>query len=111
MGMFDYIKCDAPLPDGSVTPPDHFQTKDFDDPYMDLYEITASGRLVHHEYELEWIKDEAAPLGIWQKRHDRGLRDLNHHGMLNFYGGMPFREYNAKFTDGQLVEIFLQPQN
>jgi hypothetical protein len=82
--MFDYVRCDAPLPDGRTTPPDEFQTKDFDHPYLDHYVITQAGRLV------------------------LGEKDLNYNGTLNFYGGRSYegwREFNARFVDGQLVEI------
>jgi hypothetical protein len=84
MGMFDNVQSEVPLPDGYSG---YFQTKDFDDPYLENYLIRADGRLVHEQ---------------------RG--DTNFHGILNFYcyaAGGVWHEYNAKFTDGQLVEISL----
>jgi hypothetical protein len=48
MGMFDYVKCEAPLPNGAVHPDDNFQTKDLDR-QLDTYVITKDGRLVRHE--------------------------------------------------------------
>lgn len=97
MGLFDYVRCDAPLPDGKPTPPDLFQTKDFDFPYMERYVITEAGRLVKLKVTYggpEWMSTPED-------------KDLNWHGYLNFYGGEvnEWREFNAKFTDGQLVEI------
>jgi hypothetical protein len=83
MGMFDNIQCEYPLPGEPKSPDRDFQTKDFDC-YLDKYTITADGRL---------LKDAA---------------EVPFHGMLNFYtftsDNMWF-EYEAKFTDGRLVEI------
>ena len=88
MGMFDYVRCDAPLPDGKPTPASIFQTKDFDDPNMDIFVITDDGRLICDTPR-------------------QATEALEFHGVLNFYGGLPgeWREFNAKFTDGKLVEI------
>lgn len=94
MGMFDDITCERPLP-GPVKPPNQsFQTKDFDC-YLDHYMITAEGTLVK----------DGAPIPF--------------HGLLNFYTYTRddwWFEYEAKFTDGQLVDInpvsiYQQPDN
>ena len=84
MGMFDDVRCDYPTPDGHKGP---FQSKDMDC-NLDKYVITAEGRLM-----LDGV-------------------DQNFHGYFNFYDfdtregkeGV-WHEYNAKFTDGQLIEI------
>ncbi len=113
MGMFDYIKCEYPLPDGWNG---ELQTKDFDCE-MVTHIITADGRLM-----LE------------------GIIESKFHGIVNFYGseyhslndqparpkgvshgpdgvkdyttGEPLKhiwhEYNAKFTDGKLVSISVE---
>ena len=70
--------CDMPLPDGWKG--EGMETKDFD---CELAEhvITKDGRLAH---------------------------DPGFHGVVNFYGTDSegdWHEYNAKFTDGQLVGI------
>lgn len=120
MGMYDYVRCDAPLPDGKPTPPDLFQTKDFPAPQLEHYTITAAGRLIAHRVRYEEVPKAERPYpdadGL------RGLvgsikavpvkdEDLNWHGWLNFYGGSQrrWREFNAKFTEGQLVEIVQVP--
>lgn len=92
MGMFGDLECQVPLPDGFV---DMFQTKDLDCE-LTMYRITSAGRLVR----LNWDS---------QARVYGEPTDLNYHGMLNFYGGSSanWHEYDAKFTDGQLVEIVL----
>ena len=79
--MFDEIRCNNPLPDGFVGK--DFQTQDFKC-VLDSYTIAENGVLTG--------PDGAVYL----------------HGWLNFYtstkeGG--WHEYNAKFTDGQMVEI------
>ena len=83
MGMFDSIQCDKPLP-GPRQPPEGswLQTKDFDCS-LDLYTITADDKLVGPQGEIPF------------------------HGMLNFYTYEDdiWYEYEAKFTDGRLVEI------
>lgn len=83
MGLFDDLRCDAPLPDGFPSP-DNFQTKDFACE-LAKYTITADGKL------------------------KRGDEAVDFHGWLNFYTYTQnvWREYNAKFTDGQLMEIVL----
>lgn len=100
MGMFDEVICEVPLPDGWKHPV--FQTKDFEDPYLDKYVIRADGRLIRKKpwYQCEISEDT----------------DMNYHGLLRFYSyeGDPnhdtpiddrWHEYEAKFTDGQLVGI------
>ena len=85
MGMFDYVKCEVPLPDKYEG---QLQTKDFDC-RMDLYILDVQGRL---------LKQSALEKG-----------DMNFHGILNAYGydssTGAWHEYNIKFTDGNLVEI------
>jgi hypothetical protein len=96
MGMFDDVVCEMPLPDNK--PGNRFQTKDFDEPYLEKYTITTDGRL---------LRDDP-----WWKR-PKGKRsapvDMNFHGVLNFYDfnfeTKEWREFNAKFTDGKLVSI------
>ena len=97
MGMFDYVKCEVELPDGKTNECE-FQTKDFDDPYLETYTITAEGRLIH----------DAVRYDIDPPDKHVGKVDMNFHGVLNFYGGLgvdEWREFNAKFTDGKLVGI------
>ena len=88
MGMFDYVDCELPLPDGWKG---KLQTRDFDCPYLETYTIRADGRLIHRETRKTFGVDV----------------DTNFHGILNFYGleNDEWHEYNAKFTDGQLVSI------
>lgn len=92
MGLFDDVICGVPLPDGFDRVDGHFQTKTFPDPYLEKYTITPEGRLMH------------------QPTFDDEATDTNYHGVVNFYGSDKdgnWHEYNAKFTDGQLVKIEL----
>lgn len=127
MGMFDYVKVGVPLPDGWT--PGELQSKDFDCE-MTTVEITPEGHLRVEEFDYEAVPaaerrypDPEHPLH-WtgsRRKTNRRWRDLNYHGVFNFYGhervkppaNAPFfepdehrwHEYNAKFTDGKLVEI------
>lgn len=102
MGLYDYVRCDAPLPDGKPTPPGLFQTKDFPITCMERYTITADGRLIWHRESFHSTR--VGPVVD---------EDLNWHGDLNFYArdGGEWREFTAKFTDGQLVEIVRVPHD
>jgi hypothetical protein len=112
MGMFDDITCLAALPDEPVNDR-NFQTKDLEN-LLDHYTITEDGKLlvdvfklhVRTDAEKERYKQEtgykfAPPF----RREEKGRVEIDYHGRIVFYGGDPWREYEAKFTDGRLVEI------
>src|SRR3990167_1568788 len=102
MGMFDDVLCEAPLPDGYEG---EFQTKDLECT-LTTYKITTEGRLLSREYE--WEDNAEAPLGFW--RVAKSWSDIGYHGFLNFYGSDDegnWDENDAKFTDGDLIEITL----
>jgi hypothetical protein len=96
MGMFDWVRCNAPLPPHRKTKSAEFQTKDLDC-QMDHIHISAEGRLLSVSFDYD-TREWGTP------------KDLNHHGYLDFYDlpaneGEAMVEFRAKFTDGQLVEI------
>lgn len=114
MGMFDYIRCEYPLPDG-LDPKAALtcQSKDFGCD-MHVYTITPDGRLLHEDSGSAWVPDPKP----WP------VREVPFHGWLTFYtstGDINNRdeatsdyrwwEYRAKFTDGRLVEIRSEPHN
>ena len=112
MGMFDNVEVEYPLPDEAARHVGEWQTKDLDC-WMDVYRLTAEGRLMEEVYHTEDRSDKSAPpgslasvRGIWSKVHE-DWKDMNYHGVLNFYGhtthGREWVEYNATFTNGQLV--------
>ena len=120
MGMFDYVKCEAPLPDG-WQPNGLLQTKDFDCE-MVTHVITAEGRLMLEQIdETQLVPKAERPypnepddslLGMCgMMRTIRSVHDSNFHGVMRFYGSEgpgfdgAWHEYQAKFTDGRLVNI------
>lgn len=133
MGMFDEIECSVNLPDGFDPTGIKFQTKDLGCD-LSLYTIE-DGKLFHHYKEYEMVPEAERPdqqnLWIGSMRIKSGsekLVDTKFHGILNFYGSnivgsgpqgfMTFkdepyweREYNAKFTDGNLESIELIGSN
>lgn len=129
MGMFDYIRCEVPLPDGWAG--GDLQTKDFDCE-MVTHVITASGRLMLDRGHYEEVTKEQRPfpnedgmLGFAGSiRRVPRMVDANFHGFVYFgtietIGHNPPDErgyqhpiykdhdYKAKFTDGQLVAIYI----
>lgn len=95
MGMFDEIRCQAPLPDGYDAQDVWFQSKSFPDRCMCRYTITVAGRLIDSEGN-----------------------DLEPEGYLVFYTQDPpeaepadsvqsnrWLEYRACFVAGQLNSI------
>jgi hypothetical protein len=128
MGMFDYIRCEVPLPDGWQQ--DELQTKDFCCEMVE-HVITADGRLMLDQGHWEAVPKSERPhpnddgiMGLAGSIRRVGkMVDANYHGIVNFYGletiryepderygsrGRPIyknHEYLAKFTDGRLVEI------
>lgn len=113
MGLFDYIRCEAPLPNTPIPPPDVFQTKDTPDQYMSLYTITAEGKLIWRPYTIEVVPDEERPYPDmpFLRRVEQEPEDINFHGDICFYtsdnNNRGWWEYVARFTDGQLSRITL----
>jgi len=122
MGMFDYIKCNMPLPETPVPPPSHgFQTKDTPDQYMTEYTITEDGRLSWKPYRIEEVPKAERPYpdakggslralcGIL-RRVEGDTEFVDYHGDIFFYVGVKGRwwEYRARFTDGKCEKITLE---
>ncbi len=118
MGMFDYIKCEVPLPDGWTG---ELQSKDFDCEMVE-HIISKDGRLMLERGHNEEVPRNERPYpdakpgtlesicGIM--RRVPKYEDANFHGMVNFYGTDGkggWHEYNAKFTDGRLMSIEAVP--
>jgi hypothetical protein len=101
--MFDYIRCELPLPDGYAGR--DLQTKDFNCLLLE-HVISKDGRLM-----------------LASHRAGEPMVDANYHGLVHFIGSETagyepprsgdffrrairvFHRYSAKFTDGQLVSI------
>lgn len=93
MGIFDYVKCEVPLP-GDPKPPHGtvFQSKDMSDPYMETYTITADGKLTR--------TDAFGDVVLEQFHGDLRFTEFN--GKSDEWW-----EYKARFTDGELSKIEL----
>lgn len=95
MGLFDDVRCDMPLPADPAPPAGvWFQTKTFEDPYLEKYVIQTDGRLMHY------VSEKALAAGDG--------RDTKYHGDLDFYDRADDGEwwrYVARFTDGFCVRI------
>lgn len=99
MGMFDWVSCEAKLPEPE--PMDNantFQTKDTAC-NLDLYTIQENGNLVVQRFDC----DEDPQLSEPEKS--------DFHGFMNFYGNTQetgrWKEYRAKFTDGVMMSVEL----
>lgn len=120
MGLFDYIKCEMPLP-GEPKPPDTlFQTKDTDDQYMTVYTITTDGKLTWRPYVFEAVPPSERPFpnaegikglrGSIRRKEDPPA-PIPYHGDITFYHLSREREwweYRARFTEGVCTRITLE---
>lgn len=96
MGMFDYIICEYPLPDG-FTASDEFQSKDLDC-MLSSYIITSDGRLIldnidcHYDGTLNFYNSNTSSSGPF------GFTTRNDEPYWS-------QEYEATFFKGQLTHI------
>ena len=121
MGMFDYLFIDKnmlPISDEEkiiIGDEPGWQTKDFDNVMTEIY-ITNDGELKINQWEYEDVPKEDRPFpdddgikGLFGsvRRSNENLETIPHHGYVNFYSSInrEWYEFNAKFTDGKLVEI------
>lgn len=133
MGMFDEIRCKAPLPLPQFQD-NLFQTKDTPEQYLDLYEIREDGTLWHEEYDTEdqskageWLRANPgkthddlpeelkginALCGCAARVHKRWVQVEDFHDDLRFYNTLGkhnsgWIEFSARFTDGKLARLTL----
>ena len=121
MGMFDYLFIDTnmlPISDEEkiiIGDEPGWQTKDFDNVMTEIY-ITNDGELKINQWEYEDVPKEERPhpdddgiKGLFGsvRRSNESLETIPHHGYARFYSSInrEWYEFNAKFTDGKLVEI------
>lgn len=129
MGMFDYIRCETPLPDGYTGA---LQTKEFDCE-MVTHIISADGRMMLDRGGWESVPKAERPYPDAADDDFKSMcgcirrvpkyEDAHYHGRVHFGGletighepderygpaGRPIyrdHDYVAKFTDGKLVSI------
>lgn len=115
MGMFDYVRCEVPLPDGCTG---EFQTKDFDC-FLSTILIRADGRLMIEDCDWEEVPLEERPnaqipmFGATRAINKR-WRDLDFHGDFRFYGSRDHgdrHDYLARFTHGDIESIVAIPES
>jgi len=110
MGMFDDLKCNAPLPDDRLDPGSPCQTKSLFRSMVE-FTITVQGRLVYHrrhyEQDGEYKGRSRLPFPQYKCVATEDI-DMIYHGDVLFYGSReqePLANYVARFTDGQLQWI------
>jgi hypothetical protein len=86
MGMFDYVRCDVPLPDDFVGERNLFQTKDLWRA-MVQFVITANGRLIYRKQTHESLPDREIRPGMFLPQyklvHEEPV-DMEYHGTSSF---------------------------
>lgn len=110
MGMFDYLKVEVGLPDGTSGEGREFQTKDLEC-LLETYTITADGLLLRQQVDMEWVSDATVALGGYLKPIDGSetITEIPFHGDITFYEGLNdgvFRDYVARFTEGKLSRMW-----
>lgn len=97
MGMFDYLRCEVPLPPGDHSGP--YQTKSLACE-LDTYTIRANGELWGEQYDREgWTRSNVRP---------RQCSDFT--GEVRFYGmgdkdASGWWEFSAYFVNGQMKHL------
>lgn len=122
MGMFDWLKCDYPLPVEGANAIS-FQTKDTPAQFTDNYEIREDGTLWHEAYDIE---DQSDPTKTGVERIVGMFATVNERwepvpftGEIRFYGYLKddgiqsdpegWIEFSAYFHDGNLKELHQLP--
>ena len=120
--MFDDIKVKISLPDleDEISRSLTFQTKDTPAQFMEKYEISENGRLIHMKVEYESVPEEERPFyGKPEWEHgvnkflgcinvkELGWEDTEFHGDLIFYTShnKEWFEYEARFTEGNFTRV------
>lgn len=115
MGMYDWVRCDYPLPVETEETGD-FQTKDTPAQMLDLYEIREDGSFWHQAYGIEDQSDPnakglASIYGAMARVNERWEPMDKFTGEVAFYRfydeseGTGWVEFSACFKNGQLSEL------
>lgn len=107
MGLFDELRCKYPLPIAGANDL-LFQTKSFDSPYMDQYEIREDGTIWYETYVLRHEENADAPLGFYQRRDDATWVQLTTTDEVRFYtsdANEKWIEFSAHFVGGKLKHL------
>lgn len=122
MGMFDYVKCQYPLPEvKELNDWDidiqkiEYQTKDMNNA-LNHYFINENGELWYKDQKYKWVESDDSFLKGHLELQSSEDKPANYHGILNFYcyedigekDGKFYvytSEYKAKFSDNVLVDL------
>ena len=119
MGMFDNLKISTsklPLSESeklAIGENPDWQTKDFEC-ILSTAEITDEGKLRFLTFKYDWDENAESALskltgkkGALVTKDEEWIDLKDYHGYVNFYTSVNniWYEFNAKFTDGQLVNI------
>lgn len=121
MGMFDYLRCDYPLPARPAAQGEHvhFQTKSFDN-NLDTFHLREDGSLWEQEYDIEDRSDPNAEgldrlMGSMTRTQLRWRHMIEFTGEIEFHCGYGpktkngwhdgFIRFQAQFIDGQLTSV------
>lgn len=115
MGMFDYLRCQYPLPVAGANELE-YQTKDTDAQFLDSYEIRADGTLWHKTYTTEDRSDPNADpksllslMGCMTRVNDQWEPEP-HTGAIEFYTDdhpKGWIEFCAVFKNGALQHLMV----
>jgi hypothetical protein len=111
MGMFNHVRCRYLLPDPEAQNLE-FQTKSMEKLFLDNYEITADGQLMHEAYETRFEEDAGAPLGFYINRENRRWEPADFTGELEMHTSVRHAEdavtwysYTFDFQNGRVVGL------
>ena len=110
MGMFDYIRCQYPLPIEGANDI-LYQTKDMAEwPGLDMYEIKKDGTIWREDYDTVYKgKDDVSPVDHFcecVERTNHRWNKINFTGEIQFYEYLEpdvWMEWSVYFVKGQLV--------
>jgi hypothetical protein len=111
MGLFDNVHCRYRLPDPEAQEL-NFQTKSMPAPYLEAYEITEHGRLLHQAYDARWEKDPDSPVPSVMHRDNCRWEPVDFRGQLEIYATGDGRDGNPRwysclswFKDGRVADL------
>ena len=106
MSAYDSVYCKYPLPDAEAQGLD-FQTNCTPAPFLNNYEITAEGRLLHETYVTRWEEDPSAPLGSVMQRDNLRWEPVAYRGQLEIDTVHDGRWYSYLFwfKDGRVADL------
>ncbi len=111
MGVYDNVRCRYPLPDPEAQPLT-FQTKSMPAPYLEDYEITEDGRLLHLAYDLRCDADAESPADSSRVRENERWEEVECRGQLELHtigddsdGNPRWYWYLFWFKEGRVADL------